>query len=260
MCEELAQFFLRNAVLEGFAQIRRLLELNDEAVHAMRGDRLEGQVRFGMPEDFGDALLPTILARFARTHPRVHVDIKVSRNQQLLDGLALGELDVALAWDNGQSWLHGQAVGTIPLYWIDSASMPTHWAEGDSIALATFEPPCLMRDHACMALDHAGIAWRQAFTSSSLSGIWAAVAAGLGVTIRTQTALPPQLRIRDDLPPLPEIQLMLYQANANLHDSAQRLMDIVGATMRQHLLDRGAGNQKPAENPMATNRVSVGAS
>ncbi|WP_431824156.1 LysR substrate-binding domain-containing protein [Burkholderia sp. F1] len=220
-------------VLLGYA--RRLLELNDEAVHAMRGDRLEGQVRFGMPEDFGETLLPAILARFAKTYPKVHIDIKVSRNQQLLDSLVKGKLDVALAWDNGQSWLHGQLVGTLPLCWIDSGTSPNGWLTGEPIPLATFEPPCLMRDHACMVLDHAGLEWRQAFTSSSLSGIWAAVAAGLGITIRTPAGLPGHLRIRRDLPPLPQVQLMLYQANAQLHDSSQRLMDIVCTTMRQYL-------------------------
>lgn len=232
-------------VLLGYA--RRLLELNDEAVHAMRGDRLEGQVRFGMPEDFGETLLPAILARFAKTYPKVHVDINVTRNQQLLDALVKGDLDVALAWDNGQSWLHGHMVGTLPLCWIDSETSPNSWQKGEPIPLATFEAPCLMRDHACMALDHAGLEWRQAFTSSSLGGIWAAVAAGLGITIRTPAGLPDHLRIRHDLPPLPQIQLMLYQANAQLNDSSRRLMDIVCTTMRQYLTASSPG-KTPALN------------
>ncbi|VWB89204.1 LysR substrate-binding domain-containing protein [Burkholderia lata] len=226
-------------VLLGYA--RRLLDLNDEAVHAMRGDRLEGQVRFGMPEDFGETLLPAILARFAQTYPKVHVEIKVSRSQQLLNSLGEGKLDVALAWDNGQTWLHGQMVGTLPLCWIDSDASPNRWSGGSPVPLATLESPCLMREQACMALDHAGLAWRQAFTSSSLGGIWAAVTAGLGVTIRTPVDIPRHLTVRHDLPPLPEIQLMLYQATAKPHDSTQRLMDIVGHTIRQHLRRYGVG-------------------
>ena len=40
---------------------RRLLELNDEAVSAARGIELEGWVRLGLQEDFGETLLPRIL-------------------------------------------------------------------------------------------------------------------------------------------------------------------------------------------------------
>jgi DNA-binding transcriptional LysR family regulator len=224
-------------VLLGYA--RRLLDLNDEAVHAMRGDTLEGQVRFGMPEDFGETLLPAILARFAQIYPKVHVEIKVSRSQQLLDFLGEGKLDVALAWDNGQTWPHGQIVSMLPLCWIDSDASSNRWSTDGPIPLATLEAPCLMREQACMALDHAGMGWRQAFTSSSLGGIWAAVTAGLGVTVRTPVDIPRHLTIRRDLPPLPDIQLMLYQASAKPHDSTQRLMGIVGDTIRQHLERHG---------------------
>ena len=51
-------------VLLGYA--RRLLELNDEAVHAARGARLSGEVRLGVQEDFGERLLPGVLGAFAR--------------------------------------------------------------------------------------------------------------------------------------------------------------------------------------------------
>ena len=39
---------------------------------------------------------------------------------------------------------------------------------------------CLFQRCATQALDRAGIAWRIAFTSPSLAGLWAAAAAGLG--------------------------------------------------------------------------------
>ena len=37
---------------------RRLVELNDEAIAAARGTDLEGWVRLGLQEDFGESLLP----------------------------------------------------------------------------------------------------------------------------------------------------------------------------------------------------------
>jgi len=53
------------------AYARRLIELNDEAVAAARGVELEGWVRIGLQEDFGETLLPEALGRFARAHPKV---------------------------------------------------------------------------------------------------------------------------------------------------------------------------------------------
>lgn len=50
-----------------------------------------------------------------------------------------------------------------------------------------------MRTRATQALDKAGIPWRIVFTSHSLSGIWAAVQAGLGITLRTRAGMPEKL-------------------------------------------------------------------
>ena len=44
---------------------RRIVELNDEAAAALRGVNLDGRVRVGLQEDFGEAILPDVLGRFA---------------------------------------------------------------------------------------------------------------------------------------------------------------------------------------------------
>lgn len=218
------------------AYARRLLALNDEAVQAVQGSGLEqGWIRFGMQEDFGESLLPSILGQFARAHPQFRLDVKVARNQQLLDGLAKGELDLVLAWDGGQSWPYQEVMGVLPLCWIESKSNPAEYASVSIIPLVAFEAPCLMRAAACAALEQAGLAWRQAFCSSSLSGIWAAVAAGLGVTVRTPVGLPDTLQLRKDLPALPDIRLMLYRAESTPPTGCQRLSELVSQALHEYL-------------------------
>lgn len=218
------------------AYARRLLALNDEAVQAVQGSGLEqGWIRFGMQEDFGESLLPSILGQFARAHPQFRLDVKVARNQQLLDGLAKGELDLVLAWDGGQSWPYQEVMGVLPLCWIESKSNPAEYASVSIIPLVAFEAPCLMRAAACAALEQAGLAWRQAFCSSSLSGIWAAVAAGLGVTVRTTVGLPDTLQLRKDLPALPDIRLMLYRAESTPPTGCQRLSELVSQALHEYL-------------------------
>lgn len=99
----------------------------------------------------------------------------------------------------------------------------------EPLPLVMMDAPCIMRSAATRALDQAGIPWRIAFTSPGLSGVWAAAAAGLGVTVRTGAGLPASLRLLDTpgLPPLPEVGLRLYRAEAALNPPAQRLHDIV---------------------------------
>lgn len=83
--------------LLGYA--RRLLELNDEAVSAVRGIQLEGRVRLGLQEDFGESVLPEVLGRFKRAHPKLRVEVHITRNTVLLQSLNAGRLDLALAWE-----------------------------------------------------------------------------------------------------------------------------------------------------------------
>ena len=154
-----------------------------------------------------------ILTVVARSHPRVQIEATVARNAGLIGLVSSGRVDLGLAWDVGSSTAHSQLVRELPMRWIgraDSTSSPPN----DPLSLAVPEPPCLMRSAAIKALDGASIPWRVAFTSSSLSGIWAAVSAGLGITVRTGVGLPKQLRVLDGFPELPRIGLILHRADS----------------------------------------------
>src|SRR5512146_94987 len=97
---------------------RRLLELNDEAVNAVRGVELEGWVRLGLQEDFGETVLPQVLGRFARAHPRVRIEGRIGRNSDLIEGIAAGRLDIALAWDGGEPRRGVERIADVPLCWL----------------------------------------------------------------------------------------------------------------------------------------------
>ncbi len=218
-------------VLLGYA--RRILELNDEAVGAVRGAQMEGWVRVGLPQDFADAWLPQMLGRFARAHPRIRVEACAERNAVLRDRLAAGTLDFALVWGDASDLPHGAPLIRLPIAWIGpaSAALPLRDVDG-ALPLVLFESPCLFRKLGLAALDAAGISWRIAFTSSSLSGIWAATAAGLGLTVRTAAKLSTRLRVYDEgMPALPEIALTLAFAEANPSPAVALLADILKETL-----------------------------
>lgn len=97
---------------------RRLLELNDEAVNAIRGVELEGWVRLGLQEDFGETVLPQVLGRFARAHPKVRIEGRIARNAELMEKIDSGHLDLALAWDDGRPAASAERIAELPLCWM----------------------------------------------------------------------------------------------------------------------------------------------
>ncbi|MES2939839.1 MAG: LysR substrate-binding domain-containing protein [Pseudomonadota bacterium] len=220
------------------AYARRLLELNDEAAGAVRGVELAGCVRLGVQEDFGEALLPQVLGSFARAHPKVRVEARVARNAELLDKITADRLDLILVWEAGTPARNTEHLADVPMRWIAPAGMYEGWhgEDGEPLSVAAFDMPCYFRFTGAAALDKAGIPWRHAFSSPNLGALWAAVAAGLGISIRTQLGLPSSLRAlvpgEGGLPVLPSLGLALQRADHELSPPAARLADIVANAVR----------------------------
>jgi DNA-binding transcriptional LysR family regulator len=220
---------------------RRLLDLNDEAVSAVRGVELEGWIRLGLQEDFGEAMLPRVLGRFSRAHPKVRIEGRIARNGELLDKIASGQLDLALAWDGAGRPAVAERIAAIPLCWLGAAEGDPPWRPdaGEPLPLAALEAPCLLRAIACDHLDRRGVSWRVAFVSPSLGGLWAATAAGLGVALRTPVGRPSSVRVLDPalcgLPDMPSLGLMLHRARQDIGPTGEHLAAIMTQALRETL-------------------------
>ncbi|HEV8392257.1 MAG TPA: LysR substrate-binding domain-containing protein [Dongiaceae bacterium] len=212
---------------------RRLIELNDEAVAAVRGVAVEGWVRLGLVQDFAESWLPSLLGRFARAHPGVRVEARVDRGAVLAAAVAKGDLDLALVWGDLPG-PHRTELAGMPIVWVGSAQHEI--AALRPLPLVTFEPPCVFRDAAVRALDRAGIPWRVTFTSPSLAGLWAAIEAGLGITPRARQSVPSRLSILpggDHLPKLAAIAgLSLHVASLAATPAVSRLQEALIETIR----------------------------
>ncbi|VWC44852.1 LysR family transcriptional regulator [Burkholderia lata] len=251
---------------------RRMIELNDEAAAAVRGMNLDGWVRVGLQEDFGEAILPDVLGRFARAHPKVRIEARVARNADLLDRLDANQLDLALVWGDpasaalvARAGIESEAIAQVPMQWIAAAGgfgMPGGGAEerveggadetggravrapGEPLPLVVFDRPCRFFGAATGALDRAGVPWRVAFTTPSLAGLWAAAAAGLGLTVRSQYGLPASVRVLDaascGLPALPSLPLILLRRTSSVTPTVDRLARIVKQAVRDATEGAGA--------------------
>jgi DNA-binding transcriptional LysR family regulator len=216
-------------VLLGFA--RQIIDLNDEAVARLNSGHIDGTVRLGFPSDFADTWLPTALGRFKRSHPNVKIEATVDRNSVLTDRLEMGQLDLIMLLTE-TARVTSETLADLPMVWIGAANS-THRST-EPLLLAVLEAPCSFRSAATSALNAAGIPWRIAFTTPSLSGLWAAVDAGLGVTVRTAESAPERLAVihpSAGLPALPMAHLFLSSAERELSPAATRFKTILTDTL-----------------------------
>jgi DNA-binding transcriptional LysR family regulator len=210
-------------MLVGYA--RRLLDINDGALEAIRRPRNEAPLRLGLPQDVAETWLPGVLARFEAEHPGTRIDVRVDRNAALMSDFERGEYDVVAVWNAGSA--PGPSF-VMPMAWIGPIS-PREGLQ-QPLGLALFNPPCIFRAAGTTALDAANIAWQVRFSSPSLSGLWAAVAAGLGVTVRTGHGLPSTLKVLSDcdwLPPLPALTLSVRCAQSGRDATAAGLKSVL---------------------------------
>lgn len=187
---------------------RRLLAIAQEAEDALARQAAAATLRLGVPEDFDARRMAALLSGFGRARPALRLETVSGMSSELQRRLAGGELDLALLKREPGS---GEALAAWPetLAWAARAGwLPP---EDTPLPLVLFPPGCIYRLRALRQLDKAGRPWHQAFGSHSLTGIQAAVAAGLGISVLPSTALLPEHAVLDGLfgtPPPSELALL----------------------------------------------------
>ena len=188
---------------------RRILRLQDAALSSLREPEMEGVVRVGIPDDYVGVFIPPILARFARSHPRVQVDLRCETSDRLRDSLLAGEIDLAVV-TCGALTEESQPLKKEAVVW---AAPREHRVEDEPVLpLALFAAPCRVRESTIQAFDKMDRDHRIAYVSPSLMGLFAAVNAGLAVTTIGRSALTSGMRTlteEDGFPLLPDIVLTL---------------------------------------------------
>jgi DNA-binding transcriptional LysR family regulator len=224
------------------AQARRLLRVNDEIIGEMFEHALEGEVRFGAPEDFATVHLPGILGDYARAYPHVSLSVTCDLTLRLMDKMAQGELDLALIKREPVGAEIGQPVWREHLVWVGAGDDVL--AKGGPVPLIAAPSPCVYRKRATTALDAAGKPWRISYTSHSLAGQTAALRAGLGIMALPREMAPADLMIFGSdhgFPPLADAEIALVRASKTLSVAAERLANFILAS-----LDASAEAARPA--------------
>jgi DNA-binding transcriptional LysR family regulator len=180
-----------------------------------------------------------VIVPFSRRRPGVHVEVCAGRNYTLEEEVRAGRLDLALAFFPSGSDKHGTRIDSLPMLWLAGARYRTP-SERDPIALVLYDHPCLFRQAALQTLERKRLRWRLSLTTPSLPGIWAALGAGHGISVRTAHRVPAGIRdvgAEFGLPKLPPIELRMLTAG-ELSPAASELREILDDVVRTRVMAR----------------------
>jgi len=197
---------------------KEILKLEQEAIDYFREPELEGEIRFGLPEDFATVFLDKVLSDFSFNHPRISVSVECDLTLNLLNNFKKKHFDLVLVkLDNKSDFPNGVEVWREKLVWVAahnySQSINTNHenakigASGQcqSLPLVLSPKPCVYRARAIDALNRAGLNWKIVYSSPSFAGATAAVRAGMGITVLPLNMVPTNLDIYRD-PRLPDLE------------------------------------------------------
>ncbi len=175
-------------VLEPVA--RQVIQTLDATMSEIVGGGLEGSIRIGIPDDHGKEALSKIIADFTRDHPKVDLMVHCALSTGFPAALVAGELDLAVH----EVEEVGPAMALLreeQMHWVTSRAH--NLLERDPIPVALFDRACWWRDVALQALEASGRAYRIIYSSESVTGVAAAIEAGIAIGVLDHSALTPDL-------------------------------------------------------------------
>ena len=193
---------------------RKILQLNREAMDHFKKPELQGEVRFGLPEDFASVFLSDVLTEYASLHPRILLNVECDLTLNLFDRFKKKEFDLVLVKMNKpEDFPNGIDVWSEPLEWVGSSDF-FEMDDSQVIPLVLSPQPCVYRSRAIQSLEKNNRKWRIVFSSHSYAGTIAAVKAGMGITVLPRNMVPDHLemiRVGNNIPSLEDTHISLLK-------------------------------------------------
>lgn len=217
-------------ILLGYA--RKIILLGREAMDRFQQPELQGEVRFGLPEDFASVFLSDVLREYASLHPRILLNVECDLTLNLLERFKQHEFDLVLVKMNKpEDFPNGIDVWSESLEWVGSRDIGAMDSNSnESIPLVLSPQPCVYRSRAIHALDK--YPWRIVFSSHSYTSTIAAVQAGMGITVLPRNMIPSQLEIirQPIMPNLDDTHISLLK-----HTNTSLAVNALESFVIQHL-------------------------
>jgi DNA-binding transcriptional LysR family regulator len=190
---------------------RRLLSINDQILDLAAPRAAIKAVRIGTTGDFTAAAISLGLGCLHARRPDLRFEVYGAQLDALLRDLREGAADLAVWVSAAGPTLEARHSWTEPLVWVRGPA--TRLDPARPVPLVSYGEECLFTRNAMVALSEAGRECELVFVGASISGLGAAVAAGLGVMVLPRSRADiPGVTIWDDapLPGLPDIHCGIH--------------------------------------------------
>jgi DNA-binding transcriptional LysR family regulator len=175
--------------MAGFA--RTILAAHTVASSYFSGSAMRGRLRFGTGDDLAITQLPRILRHFRQLYPQINLELTVSQTGALVRRLHAGQLDLIFIKENPDESADGVRVSRDTMVWVGHEK--TIIETDQPVPVVAYNAPSFSRQVAIDALEAVGRTWRITCNSREVSGLLAAVRAGLGVAVFPQSLIPEDL-------------------------------------------------------------------
>jgi len=200
-------------MLHGYAQ--RILNLNTEAIGKLTVVNAQGMVRIGVLEEVVHGDLFKLLTRFGMLATGINITLEVSTSWELVKKIAKNELCLAVAND-AYSDLSSTPLWTEEYYWAVNRDFDLSDHPVLPLIVDPLDSPCDGLHDALQGMDSAGIKWDVVFASHSLQATQAAVRAGIGIGMISESSITDDMVILDEsagIPPIPNANIALYRGS-----------------------------------------------
>ncbi|MGB5215654.1 MAG: LysR substrate-binding domain-containing protein [Anderseniella sp.] len=156
------------------------------AMRELTSDGLHGKLRLGIPDDQNQQMLARIIGEFAQSHPMVELEVSCALSAGFPAALASGGMDIAVYEVEEPDSQH-EILREEPTFWMMSRHHDL--LQRDPLPVALFDRECWWRNAALAALQASGRPFQIVYSSQSVTGVAAAIEAGVAIGLLGQSSL-----------------------------------------------------------------------
>ncbi|MCV0428068.1 MAG: LysR family transcriptional regulator [Roseibium sp.] len=211
---------------------KSVTERLDNALREIASDGLRGKLRLGLPDDHGRDRLARIVAAFTQSHPLVELEVTCALSASFPDALARRQLDLAV-YEVAMPSAGEELLVEDPTCW--AASAYRDFNSSEPLPVALFDHACWWRDAALRSLEQMERAYRVVYSSQSVSGVIAAVEAGVAVGLLGRSSLREGLVVLDEAEgfgPAPVSKLVLGISEEAVSESVNAMAAAIRTEFR----------------------------
>lgn len=212
--------------MAGFA--RTILAAHTAASSYFTGSAMKGRLRFGTADDLAITQLPRILRHFRQLYPQINLELTVSQSGPLYRRLKAGQLDLIFIKESPTEASEGVRVSRDRMVWVGHEK---NVIEPDQpVPLIAYQAPSMSRQIAIDALEQTGRTWRITCNTREVSGLLAAVRAGIGVAVFPESLIPGDLvkvSNRFGLPALGDVDFTLFANPSAAKETTDALISAI---------------------------------